>query len=230
MSDAQPALDELPLLVWFSPAFPVGAFAYSHALEWAVETGDFRDFGSCLDWLGALLRSGGPRNDAILFAEAYAAALASDWPRLFEANALALALCGGAERRLETSAQGGAFVAAASLAWSCRPLDEIKRRQPHQIAYPIAVAAACAGHKIKLFASLRAFTLSIVANLVSSAVRLSVMGQSDGQRALAELAPRVVEVAEDAERSTLDGIASAALRSDIAAMRHETQYSRLFRS
>ena len=230
MSDARPALDEMPLFLWLSPAFPVGAFAYSHALEWAVEAGDLSDFGSSLDWLGALLRSGGPRNDAILFAEVYAAASTWDWSRLFDANALALALCGGAERRLETSAQGGAFVAAASLAWGCIPLDEIKRRQPPQIAYPIAVAAACAGHKIRLGSSLRAFTLSIVANLVSSAVRLSVMGQSDGQRALAELAPRVVELAEDAERSTLDCIGGAALRSDIAAMRHETQYSRLFRS
>ena len=230
MNNVRPALDELPLFLWLSPAFPVGAFAYSHALEWAVEAGDVVDFRSCLEWLAGLLHAGGPRNDAILFAEAYAAAASCDWPRLLEANALALALCSGAERRLETTAQGNAFVLAASLAWRCIPLDELKGRLPQQIAYPIAVAAACAGHNIELEASLRAFVLSVLANLVSSAVRLSVMGQSDGQKALAELAPRVVELAREAQGSTLDYLGGAALRSDIAAMRHETQYSRLFRT
>jgi urease accessory protein len=227
---ARPALAELPLFLWLSPAFPVGAFAYSHALEWGAETGDVSDFSSFLEWLSGLLLAGGPRNDAILFAEAYGAALSSDWQRLLAANALALALCSSVERRLETSAQGNAFVAAASEAWSCIPLREIESRRPQQIAYPIAVAATCAGHNIELESGLRAFVLSGLANLVSSAVRLSVIGQSGGQKALAELAPRVVELAREARGSTLDYLGGAALRSDIAAMRHETQYSRLFRS
>src|SRR5215207_9310874 len=63
----------LALMVWLSPAFPVGAFAYSHGLEWAHEAGDLADAASLEDWLGSLLAFGSARNDAILFAAAYRA-------------------------------------------------------------------------------------------------------------------------------------------------------------
>ena len=224
------ALGALPLHIWFSPAFPVGAFAYSHGLEWACEAGDVTDFASLEAWLVDLLEAGGPRNDAILFAEGHRASSAADWPRLTATNALALALANCVERRLETVAQGDAFVAAASLAWACPALDELARHKPEPVAYPIAIAAACAGHGLDLDASLCAFVLSLVANLTSAAVRLSAIGQSDGQRALRALTPKIIALARDAADSTLDDLGSAALRSDIAAMKHETQYSRLFRS
>jgi len=225
-----PSLGALPLHIWFSPAFPVGAFAYSHGLEWAFDAGDVKDFASLQAWLVDLLDAGGPRNDAILFAEAYRAASAGDWPRLRHANDLALALASALERRLETVAQGDAFVAAAGLAWACPALDELARRKPEPIAYPIAVAGACGGHGVDFDASLCAFVLSLVANLTSAAVRLSAIGQSDGQRALKVLTPKIIALASEAAGSTLDDLGSAALRSDIAAMKHETQYSRLFRS
>src|SRR5271154_1610726 len=61
----------LPLLIWLSPAFPVGAFAYSHGLEWAVEAGDVVDARSLEAWLVDLLGFGAPRSDAILFAAAF---------------------------------------------------------------------------------------------------------------------------------------------------------------
>ena len=227
---AERALGALPLQIWFSPAFPVGSFAYSHGLEWAVEAGDVADFAGLEAWLVDLLAAGGPRNDAILFAEAYRAASAADWPRLSAANALALALANGVERRLETVAQGDAFVAAAGLAWACPALDELAKRNPEPVAYPIAVAAACAGHAVDFEASLCAFVLGLVANLTSAAVRLSAIGQSDGQRALRALTPKIIALAQEASGATLDDLGSAALRSDIAAMKHETQYSRLFRS
>jgi urease accessory protein len=63
----------LPLLIWLSPAFPVGAFAYSHGLEWAYEAGDVTDAASLQAWLTDLLEHGAARNDGILFAEAYRA-------------------------------------------------------------------------------------------------------------------------------------------------------------
>ena len=78
--------------------------------------------------------------------------------------------------------------------------------------------------------TLSIFVSSALANLTSAAIRLGAIGQTDGQRLLAQLAPRVVALARDAANSTLDDLGAAALRSDIAAMRHETQYSRLFRS
>ena len=225
---AQPDSGLLPLMLWLSPAFPVGAFAYSHGLEWAVEAGDVSDARSLGGWLVDLLTFGAPRADAVLFAAAFRAAETGDWPALIETNELAVALAGSAERRLETSAQGLAFVAAARAAWDCEPLRALAAEG--RVAYPVAVAAAAGGHSLPLEASLEAFVLALVANLVSAAVRLGPIGQTGGQKILATLLPRVRALAREAAGSSLADLGGCAFRSDIAAMRHETQYSRLFRS
>src|SRR5271166_1507818 len=218
----------MPLMLWLSPAFPVGSFAYSHGLEWAVEAGDVHDARSLGGWLVDLLNLGAPRADAILFAAAFRAAEAGDWTALLAVNALAVALGASAERRLETTAQGAAFVAAARGPWDCEPLRQLAAED--RIAYPVAVAAAAAGHGLALEPSLQAFVLALAANAVSAVARLGPIGQTDGQKILAALLPRLRGLARDAAQSTLADLGGAAFRSDIAAMRHETQYSRLFRS
>ena len=220
----------LPLLIWLSPGFPVGAFAYSHGLEWAVEAGDIVDARSLEAWLIDLMEFGAPRSDAVLFSVAFRSAAAADWPALTEANALAVALCPSAERRLETSAQGRAFVAAARAAWDCEPLRRLDFPPEGRIAYPVAVAATASGHGLPLGACLEAFALAQIANLVSAALRLAAIGQTDGQKILAALLPLVRALAREAHDASLDDLGGAAFRSDIAAMRHESQYSRLFRS
>ena len=225
---AEPDRALLPLMLWLSPAFPVGSFAYSHGLEWAVEAGDIFDARSLGGWLVDLLTFGAPRADAILFAAAFRAAESCDWPALLETNELAVALAASAERRLETTAQGLAFVSAARVAWDCEPLRELAGEE--RVAYPVAVAAAAAGHALPLESSLQAFVLAFLANLASAAVRLGPIGQTDGQKILAALLPRVRALARVAAQSTLADLGSCAFRSDIAVMRHETQYSRLFRS
>jgi urease accessory protein len=219
---------ELPLFIWLSPGFPVGAFAYSHGLEWAVETGDVSDARTLTDWLLVLCGHGGPRSDAILFAVAHRAVAARDWGALNEANGLAVALAGSMERRLETTAQGGAFVQAARAAWNCAAIGHLTEGEP--IAYPIAVGAVCAGHDVRREAALPVFVVSQFANLVSASVRLGAIGQTDGQRVLAALLPRLSEMARDCLEADLDALGGCAFRSDLAALRHETQYSRLFRS
>ncbi len=228
MGHAEPDAALLPLMLWLSPAFPVGSFAYSHGLEWAVEAGDISDARSLGGWLVDLLTFGAPRADAILFAAAFRAAEAGDWLALLDSSNLAVALAASTERRLETTAQGFAFVAAARAAWDCEPLRELAKEE--RIAYPVAVAAAAAGHDLPLELSLQAFVLALLANLVSAAVRLGPIGQTAGQKILAALLPRVRALAREATGSTLADLGSAAFRSDIASMRHETQYSRLFRS
>jgi len=218
----------LPLMLWLSPAFPVGSFAYSQGLEWAVENGDVRDARSLGGWLVELLTFGAPRADAVLFAESFRVAEAEDWEALVETNDLAIALAGSAERRLETTAQGAAFVAAARNAWDCEPLRRLAEAE--RVAYPVAVAAAAAGHGLPLEASLQAFVLAQVAAAVSAVVRLGPIGQTDGQKIQATLIPRLRALAREAASSTLADLGSCAFRADIASMRHETQYSRLFRS
>jgi urease accessory protein len=218
----------LPLMVWLSPAFPVGSFAYSQGLESAVENGDIHDARSLGGWLVDLLTFGAPRADAVLFAESFRAAEAEDWEALAEANELAIALANSAERRLETTSQGAAFVIAARAAWDCEPLRQLSLEE--RVAYPAAVASAAAGHGLPLEASLQAFILAQIAAAVSAVVRLGPIGQTDGQKIQATLIPRIRALAREASGSSLTDLGSCAFRSDIAAMRHETQYSRLFRS
>jgi urease accessory protein len=220
----------LPLFIWLSPAFPVGAFAYSHGLEWAVEAGEIVDASSLEGWLVDLIEFGAPRSDAILFSAAFRAAAAADWPALMDINTLAVALAASAERRLETTAQGTAFVAVAREPYDCEALRRLGSAPEGRIAYPVAVAAAAGGHGQPLAASLEAFLLAQAANLVSAALRLGPIGQTDGQKILAALLPRIRVLAAEAETATLANLGGSAFRSDIAAMRHETQYSRLFRS
>ncbi|RAI43615.1 urease accessory protein UreF [Rhodoplanes roseus] len=218
------------LLAWLSPSFPVGAFAYSSGLEWAVEAGDIRDADSLCRWLRVLVRDGGLFCDAALFGHAHRATMQGDAAALAETAELALALAPSAERFLETTTQGKAFVAAVQSAWPCAALAHLPLAPDGTIAYPIAVAVVTAGHGIALAPALHAFAHALVANLISAGVRLVPLGQTDGQRVLAALEPAVAAACARAETVPLDAVGSAAFRADLAAMRHETQYTRLFRS
>jgi urease accessory protein len=224
------AASHLPLLVWLSPSFPVGAFAYSHGLEWAQEAGDVTDAASLQAWLGDLLEHGAIRNDALLLAETYRAVRSADVPRLTEVAELALALCSSTERRLETVTQGNAFAAAMGQSWPCEAMALLREAWADDLSYPVAVAVAASGHDLSLADTLEAFALGFVANLVSAAVRLGVVGQTEGQRIIAALMPRAAETALFALSGTLDDLGGCAFRSDLASLRHETQYTRLFRS
>ncbi|MDU0341721.1 urease accessory protein UreF [Bosea rubneri] len=221
---------QLPLMIWLSPSFPVGGFAYSHGLEWAFEVGDLTEAQGLEDWLGVLVEHGSLRNDLILFAAAWRASGDGDGKGLGEVAELALALANSAERRLETVTQGNAFIAAIAASWPCASVDALKAAWPGDVAYPVAVAVAGSGHGLPLLPSLEAFSLAFVANLVSAAVRLGIVGQTDGQRVTAGLAPLLRSAATRAEAAALDALGSCAFRSDLASLRHETQYSRLFRS
>lgn len=220
----------LPLLVWLSPSFPVGAFAYSHGLEWAHEAGDLRDAGTLRDWLDALVGHGSLHNDLVLFACAWRACGQGDDAALAEVAELALALANSAERRLETVTQGNAFILTARAAWPCAGFDRLRAAWDGDVAYPVAVAVAVNGHDVPLRPALEAYGLGFVANLVSASVRLGIVGQTDGQKIIAALVPSLHEAAARTEAATFDDLGGCALRSDIASLRHETQYSRLFRS
>lgn len=220
----------LPLLVWLSPGFPVGSFAYSHGLEWAVEAGDIGDAETCAAWLADLLEHGGAWSDAVLLAAAHRAIAGEDDGALREAAELAGALAPSLERRLETLKQGEAFLLAVRAAWPCAAFDRLARVWKGETAFPVAVGVASAGHGLALRPALEAYLVACISNLVSAAVRLIPLGQTDGTKIVARLAPLARDVAARLAQSTLDDVGGAAFRSDIASMRHETQYTRLFRS
>jgi urease accessory protein len=216
-------------MIWLSPAYPVGGFSYSHGLEWTVEAGKVRDAASLGDWIEDILHHGAGRSDAILLAEAWRATSESDERRLAEVAELAAAFAASAERRLETLAQGAAFLTATQAVWPAPALERLAAVAP-EIAYPIAVGTAAAAHGLPLAATAETFAQAFAANLVSAGVRLIPLGQTDGLRVLARLEPLVPPLVAGALDASLDGIGGAAVMADIASMRHETQYTRLFRS
>lgn len=218
------------LMAWLSPAFPVGAFAYSHGLEWAVERGWVHDLVTLTEWLRDLVTHGSIRNDMILLAEAWRCAADGRWPDLRDVNALGLALQPSAERHLETVTQGNAFVATARAAWNCAGLGAVAEAVAPDVAYPVAVGAVTAVHGVPCVETISAFGFAAASNLTSAAIRLSAVGQTDAQRAIAALLPDLAACAKAAGRATLDDLGGAVYRSDIASLAHETQYTRLFRS
>lgn len=219
--------DVTRLMTWLSPAFPVGAFSYSHGLEWVVETRAVRDAVSLADWIRDLLEHGAPKTDLMFLAEAWRAVASGDMPRLADVAELAAAFVPSAERRLETIAQGNAFVLAMRNVWPSAALEELKSRE---VAYPVAVGAAAAAHGLDLTVTARCFAQAFVANVVSAGVRLVPLGQTDGLRVVADLERAVAAVVDKALGATLDDVGGAAVAADIGSMLHETQYTRLFRS
>ncbi|WP_428484191.1 urease accessory protein UreF [Rhodopila sp.] len=210
----------LHLLAWLSPAFPTGAFAYSHGLEWAVESGDINGGDTLLDWLTDVLAHGAGRSDTILLRHAHRNACDALVLRAI-AN-LAMAATPARERRDEALNQGRAFLLAVA-PWTSRPL-------PEHLPYAVAVGAAAGAHDIPEADTAVAYIQAFAANLISAAVRLVPLGQTTGLRVLAALEPVIVSVAGETCHATLDDLGGCAFRSDLAAMRHETQYTRLFRS
>jgi urease accessory protein len=222
-------MTHLPLFAWLSPSFPVGAYAYSHGLEMAVEDGDILDETSLQDWLETVLHHGAGRNDAILLACAHRALEAGDAAALHETNDLALALAPSGELRLETAQQGRSFLDAALAAWPHPDLSQASN-DIGEVAYPVALGMAAAAHGVPLAATLPAFLLAFMQNLVSAAIRSAPIGQTAGMRVVAALTPQTAALAREAETLPLDAIGGCVFRADLGSFRHETQYTRLFRS
>jgi len=177
-----------------------------------------------------MLSDGAGFCDAVLLATAHRAVTAGGDKSLREVAELAAALAPSKERHLETTAQGNAFVAATQAAWPAPALDRLAQVWDGPVAYPVAVAVAAAGHGVPLEPALAAFLQALAANWVSAGVRLIPLGQTDGQRVLAALEEVVAATTQRALAATLDGLGAAAFRADLASARHETQYTRLFRS
>jgi len=210
----------LRLLTWLSPAFPTGGFAYSHGLEWAVESGDVATESTLIGYIQDLLTHGALWSDTIILRHAHSgqnpAALAE----------LAISLAPSRERRLETAAQGAAFALAAT-AW---PTPALQNWGDAPLPYPIAIGILAAAQNVPEDDTAIAFLHATTANLISAAIRLVPLGQAAGLRAQAALEPAILATASATKTATLDDLGTASWASDIASMRHETQYTRLFRT
>lgn len=229
------------LMSWMSPAWPIGAFAHSSGLEWAVEAGHVTTRASTAEWIAAMIDHGSIRNDTVLFVHAWRAADAGDAARLHEVAELAAASQTGFERRLEATAQGAAFRRIAlssietaaigkepSFAALLSPIDD------EDLAYPVVAAAIFAAQGIPLAQALTAWLHGAASNLVSAAQRLVPLGQTDGQRVLRDLRAAIFAAVESAvalpHGDPFDQLRGCTLVAELGCMAHETQYTRLFRT
>jgi urease accessory protein len=211
--------DLLTLTQWLSPAFPVSSYAYSHGLEAAIAEGAVSDGATATEWIGTVIEAGSGRTDAILLAAALRKG--ADLEAL---SAMARALAGSAERWEETRAQGAAF-AATRRAMGAGGADR---------PYPIAVGEAARELTLAPETVVALYLQAFAGALVSASVRFVPLGQAEGQRVLAALAARIETQARSAVAlapEELEGaLGGAAFGADLAAMRHETQEVRLFRT
>jgi urease accessory protein len=218
------------LMTWLSPAFPVGGFSYSSGIEWAVEAGDIIDIATLADWLDAMLGDGSGFCDATFLVHAYRAAEAGEEASLNDIAELAAAFVPSRERQLETTSQGRAFIEISRAAWDADGLDGMVAACRTPLVYPVAVGVVAALHGVPLASTLHAFLHALVSNWISAASRLVPLGQTDSQRVLVKLEAAVAATANRALNATLDDLGNATFRADLASLRHETQYTRLFRS
>jgi urease accessory protein len=215
------------LLIWLSPAFPIGSFAYSQGLEAAVARGWISDRTSLRNWLRALTHHGALRNDLIIVSLVRRAADDRDICALTELSA---AMQPSRERAEEALTQGQAFLTAYRAGWSGNEARGLSAPDDMPITLPVAVALASRAHALPLEATLIAYAAAFQTNLVSAAIRLGVIGQFDGQRVLAELLPDLRIACDFAIRAGEDDLGSATFSADLASIAHETQMTRLFRS
>lgn len=218
------------LFAWLSPGYPVGAFSYSHGLEQAIEAEHVTDAEGCCKWLRDIVGQGAGFSDTVFLMEAHRATELGDWGRLAAVAELAAAFASTRELALESHAQGAAFLEITRKAWDCPSLEMLQQSWDGPFAYPVAVGCAAAGHEIDLAPTATAYLHAFAANLVSAAVRLVPLGQTDGQKITAALEPLVAQTIARALTEDVERVCTATLMTDICSMKHEIQHTRLFRS
>ncbi|MET4128478.1 urease accessory UreF family protein [Roseovarius sp. MBR-6] len=204
----------LTLIQWLSPAFPTGAFAYSHGLETEIAMGTVPDAASLAAWLGNILRFGAGWQDAVLLAHA----LDGDCDNIDD---LARALQPCSERLRESREQGAALA---------RCVAGISGRDMPARLLPVAVAEAARALDLPARDVIALYLHGFAGNLVTIAIRHVPLGQTEGQAVLARLLPEIHALADRATRAALDDIGTCALAGDLAALRHETMEVRIFRT
>ncbi|WP_237218048.1 urease accessory protein UreF [Ruegeria lacuscaerulensis] len=209
--------DILTLAQWLSPAYPVGGFAYSHGLEWEIESGSVSSVAETGAWIADVVEFGTGRNDCILLSAAYAAPAVA----LAEIDQTARAFCPSSERLRETRLLGEAFSGLTADVWS---LDL------PPLTYPVALGHAAGLWGLPLALTAQMYLQAFMSNLVACATRLVPLGQTESQRLIRDLTPLCQRVATGSLAAKMDDLGATAFLSDIASMKHETQYSRMFRT
>jgi urease accessory protein len=205
----------MTVMQWMSPAFPIGAFAYSHGLEWAIDKDHVSNGEKLQKWITDLLEYGSLRTDAIFIS------LILRGHDAKKMNELSMALCPAGERLLETKLQGSAFA---------KVIEDVWQQDIGELSLPIAVALAAKNQSIEQDLILPAYLHAFCSNLISAAIRLIPIGQTEGQRIMLELYTTISDLVQTAAGSEIDDLNSACFFSDVSAMEHEYLQPRIFKT
>ena len=205
------------LMAWFSPAYPIGSYSYSHGLEHAIDSQIVTEKESFFCWLKQILNFGTGRNDAILLSQAYQTGKKD----LIKLGQIAEALAETKERYFETLQQGEAFSKVTS---------SVCNISIPKLPLPVAVGYAAQLEKICLEKVLTFYLHAFSANLISAAIRFLPLGQTDGQVLLFKLFRDFKKLAVETKNLGLDDLGSSCFLNDIGNMKHETMKTRIFRS
>jgi len=223
----------LNLLTLVSPSFPVGGYAYSHGIEYAVERKNIQNEQDLCLWIEAILSQGAGRIDGLLFRITWQAVTDENFNKLKWVAERGDIMRSTNETALESSSQGEAFLETVRGVWESEKIEvvmsiieEIERKP----TYAIAVAIVLAVSGVPLRAALLAYFHSFSSNLVSAGIRLIPLGQAAGQRCIQLIKPIIKTSIEAALCDDFEDIGTAAPIIELASMKHETQYTRLFRS
>ena len=205
----------MTVMQWMSPAFPIGAFAYSHGLEWAIDKDHVSNGEKLQKWITDLLEYGSLRTDAIFIS------LILRGHDAKKMNELSMALCPAGERLLETKLQGSAFA---------KVIEDVWQQDIGELSLPIAVALAAKNKSIEQDLILPAYLHAFCSNLISAAIRLIPIGQTEGQSIMLELYTTISDLVQTASESEIDDLNSACFFSDVSAMEHEYLQPRIFKT
>ena len=206
--------DMMTLQTWFSPAFPTGAFSYSHGMESAIQDNLVKDARSLKSWIGSLLSHGSGRNDGLFLKAAYEG--------VDDANGLCLALCGSKERLSETMELGQAFSRVVRASYNVK--------LPDRTAYPVAIGMTAQQIGLDLTLTLQSYLQAFASNLISVGVRTIPIGQQSGQDCLIGLYPVVENITKKIKSESLNELGTATFVSDMMAMKHEKSVPRIYRT
>ena len=220
----------LRLLHLASPALPIGGFHFSQGLEYAVECGWVRDEGSALDWIAGILGSSIATLDLPVLHRLHAAWKQEDHPAVRRWNALLIASRETAELRAEDRHLGSALLRVLAEFELETDIFGARGSSAPGVSHAAAFAFACARWNIDAEPAVQTYAWAWAENQVLAAVKLVPLGQSAGQRLLHALIPRLGAYSARAAEVLDEDIGVSTALNAIASGRHETQYTRLFRS
>ena len=213
----------LKLLTWNNQAYPIGSYSFSSGLEYAIEINLISTAKELQDWLKNLLKFGNLQSDAILLKEAWKIKTCKKDKDITDLNRFAISLNQSKEKYIESYEQGKSFIKISKESWSHKFPRET-------LMFPIAYACSAVQENISLEDTLLSFLHSNLCNLLGAGIKLLPLGQTEGQKIQLQINKYIEKEYKSILKKNLNYIGSCGWVNDIVSMKHEHQFTRLFRT